>query len=132
MDDTKPLPWRGQKLNAKTILMLQSAERKLGFRLALFQGSFCPGCVPDSGHTHDRGGVFDAKPPNNTQVIRTLRKAGFAAYARHKPTFTTEHTHAVSLFDRRCTRRQGTRSRTTGTAETHSVHTPETTIPAPK
>jgi len=100
MDDTKPIPWRGQKLNAKTILMLQSAERKLGFRLGLFQGSFCPGCVPDSGHTHDKGGVFDAMPPNSTDVVRILRKAGFAAYARHRPTFSTEHTHAVSLFDK--------------------------------
>lgn len=97
MNDKKALPWRGHKLNAKTILMLQSAERRLGDRLELFQGSFNTK-VDESKNTHSKGGAFDAKR-NDARVVRVLREVGFAAWARHEPAFDDEHTHAVSLFD---------------------------------
>jgi len=98
MNDKKALPWRGHQLNAKTILMLQSAERRLDDRLELFQGSFSQS-VGDSKKTHSQGGAFDAKR-NDQRVVRVLREVGFAAWARHEPPFDVEHTHAVSLFDK--------------------------------
>lgn len=98
MNDMKAIGWRNQKLNAKTILMLQSAERRLDQRLELFQGSFNPGGVEASSHTHDRGGVLDIKG-NDTKVVRVLRKMGFAAFPRTVAQFGVAHIHAVSLFD---------------------------------
>jgi hypothetical protein len=96
--DKIAIGWRGKKLNAKTILMLQSAERRLGRRLELFQGSFNPGGVDASAHTHDLGGVLDIKG-NDTKVVRVLRKVGFAAFPRTVEQFGVSHIHAVSIFD---------------------------------
>jgi hypothetical protein len=99
LNDKKAIGWRGQKLNAKTILMLQRAERQLGRRLELFQGSFNPGGVQASSHTHDFGGVLDAKD-DSPQVVKALREAGFAAWPRKKGgSIKVDHTHAVSVFD---------------------------------
>ena len=107
MNDRKKLPWRGRQLNAKTILMLQSAERRLGHRLVITQGSFNPGVNP-SAHTHDLGGVMDLSvhvPGSTTkQKLKALRKAGFAAWRRTPDQFppqdnVPEHIHAVSIFD---------------------------------
>jgi hypothetical protein len=98
MNDMKAIGWRNQKLNAKTILMLQSAERRLGQRLQLFQGSFNPGGVEASSHTHDLGGVLDIKG-NDAKVVRVLRKVGFAAFPRTVAQFGVAHIHAVSMFD---------------------------------
>jgi peptidoglycan hydrolase-like protein with peptidoglycan-binding domain len=104
VDDKKPLPFRGHLLNAKTILMLQSAERRLKRRFLITQGSFNPGVNP-SAHTHDLGGVLDIHPgPMTRRQVRALRKAGFAAWHRLPTDFKAddhvpEHIHAVSLFD---------------------------------
>lgn len=107
MNDKKKLPWRGRLLNARTILMLQAAERALGQRMVITQGSF-NGTVPTSRGTHDRGGVMDLSvhvPGTSTRKkVRELRKAGFAAWHRTPDQFPAEdhvpeHIHAVSLFD---------------------------------
>ena len=106
MNDRKKLPWRGRELNAKTILMLQSAERRLGHRLVITQGSFNPGVNP-SAHTHDLGGVIDlsvhVQGSTTRQKLKALRKAGFAAWRRTPDQFpqddVPEHIHAVSIFD---------------------------------
>ena len=107
MNDSKKLPWRGHELNAKTILMLQAAERILEHRLVISQGSFNPGFEP-SGGTHDKGGVFDLSvhtPGSSTRrKVKALRKVGFVAWHRTPDQFppednVREHIHAVSLFD---------------------------------
>lgn len=107
MNDSKALPWRGRKANAKTILMLQAAERILGQRLEITQGSF-NATVPASAGTHDRGGVLDLSvhtPGTSTRrKVKALRKVGFAAWHRTPDQFPAqdnvpEHIHAVSLFD---------------------------------
>ena len=106
--DDIPVMWRGRKLNVKTILMLQSAERRLGQRLVITQGSF-NSTVKASGRTHDRGGVVDISVRDSDSTtarkVRILRKEGFAAWHRLPSQFkpedkVPEHIHAVSLFDR--------------------------------
>ena len=106
MNDSKALPWRGRRANAKTILMLQAAERILGHRLVITQGSFTS-LVPQSAKTHDKGGVLDLSvhtPGSSTRKkVKALRKVGFAAWHRTPDQFNDpkppEHIHAVSLFD---------------------------------
>jgi hypothetical protein len=99
MGDNRAITWRGRKLNAKTILMLQDAERRLGEPLHLLKGSFDPAQGRSKG-THDKGGVFDAQE-TRPEVITALRKAGFAAWKRREGgSFRVDHTHAVSVFDR--------------------------------
>jgi lysozyme len=98
--------WRGHKLNARTILMLQAAERRLGQRVTITQGSFNPDVEASAG-THDRGGVLDISirtGPRTQRKVRVLRKEGFAAWHRLPTDFKAsahvpEHIHAVSLFD---------------------------------
>lgn len=106
--DDVPMSWRGRRMNAKTILMLQSAERDLGQRMVVTQGSFSKGVGPSKG-THDRGGVIDisVRGPGASidKKLRALRRAGFAAWHRTPDQFRAEdhvpeHIHAVSLFDK--------------------------------
>jgi peptidoglycan hydrolase-like protein with peptidoglycan-binding domain len=105
MDDAKKVLFRGRKLNAKTILMLQSAERRMKRRFLITQGSFNAGVVDASAGTHDGGGVLDLHAgPLTVKQVRVLRKAGFAAWHRLPSDFpknqhVPEHVHAVSLFD---------------------------------
>jgi GH25 family lysozyme M1 (1,4-beta-N-acetylmuramidase) len=106
--DDSPVMWRGRRLNVKTILMLQSAERLLGQRLVITQGSFSSTVTTSKG-THDRGGVIDISVrgpgPSTARKVRVLRKEGFAAWHRLPSQFkpeekVSEHIHAVSLFDK--------------------------------
>ena len=99
MGDARAISWRGKKLNAKTIQMLQAAERRLGRRLTLVKGSFDPSPGRSTG-THDKGGACDALEPSPA-VIKALRTEGFDAYKRLEGgSFRITHTHAVSVFDR--------------------------------
>jgi hypothetical protein len=110
-DDT-PITWRGRQLNAKTILMLQAVERRLGQRLVITQGSFNSDVGPSKG-THDAGGVVDISVrdagASTARKLRALRKEGFAAWRRLPSQFkpedrVPEHIHAVSLFDENLSR----------------------------
>lgn len=107
LTDDVPIAWRGRRLNAKTIMMLQAAERELGQRLVITQGSFNSDVGPSAG-THDRGGVVDisvrAPAASIAKKVRALRRVGFAAWHRRPSQFrpedkVPEHIHAVSLFD---------------------------------
>jgi hypothetical protein len=106
MGDKQPIPWRGHRLNAKTILMLQAAERRLGERLDITQGSFNT-TVAASANTHSQGGVMDlgvrSSGPSTAKTVRVLRSVGFAAWHRRPEQFPSqqvpEHVHAVSIFD---------------------------------
>ncbi|MGC9670683.1 peptidoglycan-binding domain-containing protein [Planosporangium sp. 12N6] len=73
----------GYVVDARTQAMLTEAERLLGFRLVLEQGSYNPGGDPTSAGTHDGGGVVDVavtgmSAATRTAVARALRQVGFA------------------------------------------------------
>jgi len=86
--DDNPIMFRGRKLNVKTIRMLRSAERGLGERLVITQGSV-NSSVQASAGTHDGGGVFDvsvrAGGARRQRKVRVLSRAGFAAWHRLHP-----------------------------------------------
>ncbi len=95
----------GVVINTRTRAMLREAERRLGRRLVLTQGSYNPGGDPTSAGTHDGGGTVDIsvhgmKPRARTAAARQLRKVGFAAWVR-KP-YQGDwpfHIHAVAIND---------------------------------
>lgn len=81
------VPRDGQVVDARTQAMLAEAERLLGFRLVLGQGSYNPGGDPTSAGTHDGGGVVDVvvtgmSTATRADVVRILRTVGFAAWLR--------------------------------------------------
>ncbi len=95
----------GVVINNRTQRMLTEAERRLGRRLVLDQGSYNPGGDRTSAGTHDGGGVVDISvksmsSTSRTQVVRQLRKVGFAAWLR-SPTQGDWpwHIHAVAISD---------------------------------
>ena len=78
----------GVAINARTRSMLAKAERDLGRRLVLAQGSYNPGGDPTSAGTHDGGGVVDISVQGMSArtriaVTRALRQVGFAAWVRN-------------------------------------------------
>lgn len=75
-------PFRGERLNERTIAMLLSAERILGATFNIMQGSYSTR-VAASGSTHAGGGVMDTDGPRGWDLaVRALRAAGFAAWHR--------------------------------------------------
>jgi peptidoglycan hydrolase-like protein with peptidoglycan-binding domain len=95
----------GVLINTRTQAMLAEADRLLGRKLALDQGSYNPGGDPTSAGTHDGGGVVDVSvkglsTATRTTVVRTLRQIGFAAWLRN-PTQGDwpYHIHAVAISD---------------------------------
>lgn len=95
----------GGLMNTRTRTMLMAAERSLGTRLTVIQGSYNPGGDPTSAGTHDGGGVLDVSvdgmtPQTRTNVARNLREAGFAAWVRTPSQGDWDyHIHAVALSD---------------------------------
>ncbi|MBW6438237.1 peptidoglycan-binding protein [Actinoplanes hulinensis] len=77
----------GYVVNARTQAMLTEAERLLGYKIVLDQGSYNPGGDPTSAGTHDGGGVVDISvtgmtAAKRTAVTKALRQVGFAAWVR--------------------------------------------------
>jgi peptidoglycan hydrolase-like protein with peptidoglycan-binding domain len=95
----------GYVVDARTQAMLTEAERLLGFRLVLQQGSYNPGGDPTSAGTHDGGGVVDIdvagmSAATRTTVARTLRQVGFAAWIRDPSQADWPwHIHAAAIND---------------------------------
>jgi peptidoglycan hydrolase-like protein with peptidoglycan-binding domain len=95
----------GYVVNARTRAMLAEAERLLGFRLVLQQGSYNPGGDPTSAGTHDGGGVVDIvvtgmSAATRTAVARALRQVGFAAWVRDPSQGDWPwHIHAAAIND---------------------------------
>lgn len=98
------ITYHGATLNTRTKDMMVEAEGKLGYEFGITQGSYNTG-NPGSAGTHDGGGVFDLSvsglgDDERTELVRTLRVIGFAAWLR-----TPEqgdwgyHVHAVALAD---------------------------------
>lgn len=95
----------GAVVNARTRDMLAEAERLLGRRLVLDQGSYNPGGDPTSAGTHDGGGVVDVSvqgmsAATRTSVARALRRVGFAAWVRSPQQGDWPwHIHAAAISD---------------------------------
>jgi peptidoglycan hydrolase-like protein with peptidoglycan-binding domain len=95
----------GYVVNTRTQAMLTEAERLLGSKLVLAQGSYNPGGDPSSAGTHDGGGVVDIdvtgmSAATRTKVARTLRQVGFAAWVRNPSQGDWPwHIHAAAIND---------------------------------
>jgi peptidoglycan hydrolase-like protein with peptidoglycan-binding domain len=95
----------GVLVNVRTESMLAEAERRLGRRLVLTQGSYNPGGDPTSAGTHDGGGVVDISVRGMTgadraSVTRALREVGFAAWVRNPSQGSWPwHIHAAAISD---------------------------------
>jgi peptidoglycan hydrolase-like protein with peptidoglycan-binding domain len=95
----------GYVVDARTQAMLTEAERLLGYRLKLSQGSYNPGGDPTSAGTHDGGGVIDVditgmSAAKRTAVARALRQVGFAAWVRDPSQGDWPwHIHAAAISD---------------------------------
>jgi len=89
---------RPRTVDWKTRAALVDAERRLGYRLTIVQGSYNAGGVSASGGTHDHGGVVDLLAFDWRRKVKVLRKVGFAAW--HRPRVAglwEEHIHAVLI-----------------------------------
>jgi peptidoglycan hydrolase-like protein with peptidoglycan-binding domain len=96
---------RGVVINTRTRSMLAAAEKILGRKLVLSQGSYNPGGDPTSAGTHDGGGVVDISVKGMTsayrvKVAKALRTVGFAAWVRNPSQADWPwHIHAVAISD---------------------------------
>jgi peptidoglycan hydrolase-like protein with peptidoglycan-binding domain len=95
----------GVSVDSRTRSMLAEAERRLGRRLLLDQGSYNPGGDPTSAGTHDGGGVVDVSvrgmdARTRTAAARALREVGFAAWVRNPSQGGWPwHIHAAAISD---------------------------------
>jgi hypothetical protein len=95
--------YRGYTLDARTVAMIEWAEKKAGFKFRISQGSYNVGGVAASAGTHDGGGVVDFScrlltPRKRRAMVDALKNAGFAAWHRKKRLgIWTEHVHAVAI-----------------------------------
>lgn len=81
--------WHGKTVSHRSKYILEKVEKKLGFELYCFQGSYNPGTVKQSAGTHDQDGAVDVSicPNGSTTVradliVKTLREFGWAAWHR--------------------------------------------------
>lgn len=95
---------RGAQVNTRTRSMLLEAERLLGRQLTITQGSYNTGTSASAG-THDGGGALDLSVTGmsttlRTNVVRQLRRVGFAAWLRTPSQGNWPyHIHAIALAD---------------------------------
>lgn len=89
---------RPKRVDWKTRAALEEAERRLGYRLTVVQGSYNNGRVKASGPTHDGGGVVDLLAWDWRRKVKVLREIGFAAWFRaERPGLWGAHIHAVLI-----------------------------------
>lgn len=93
--------FRGVTLNKRTRAMIWEAERRLGYRFDVLQGSYHPGVGASAG-THDLGGAVDLWPTTGdvTKAVHVLRRVGFAAWERTPAQGFGFHIHAIAIGDR--------------------------------
>ncbi len=104
----------GARLNDRTVAMLRNAARWLeshggcppgrASTAYVTQGSYNRGGVSASAGTHDGGGAIDLSVGGLSSgerhaLVRALREAGFAAWLRKRPTFSSDHVHAIAIGD---------------------------------
>jgi peptidoglycan hydrolase-like protein with peptidoglycan-binding domain len=96
--------YHGVTLNTRTKAMLVAAEGIFGSSVSLTQGSYNPGGVDASAGTHDGGGAMDISVSNlsstsRTNLLKALRKVGFAAWLRTPAQGFAYHIHAMAISD---------------------------------
>lgn len=75
--------YAGRHFDRWTLAALRSAERQLGYRLHIAQGSYNAGGVGASAGTHDGGGAVDVTTSGDwDKAVVALRQNGFAAWHR--------------------------------------------------
>ena len=94
----------GKVTDARTLAMLDEAQRIAGFPFQYAQGSYNGNNVFASGGTHAGGGVIDIRTvpmKNRAQklaAVKALRTVGFAAWLRpYAAGVWGEHIHAVAI-----------------------------------
>lgn len=88
----------GRVLDALTLGAIKRAEKILGRRIPIVQGSYNAGGVKASAGTHDAGGVFDTIAGGHDEAVTALRAVGFAAWYRPTiPGLWSAHVHAVLI-----------------------------------
>lgn len=97
--------FRGVTINKRTRDMLLWAEQDCGIRLTLAQGSYNRGGVAASAGTHDGGGVVDiagwgVSKKDRRKILRSLKRAGFAAWFRSRSQGFDPHFHACAFGDK--------------------------------
>lgn len=91
----------GVTLNKVTVQALQEAEKRLGYPLSFYQGSY-NNSVAASGGTHSGGGAVDLTPYEADRKVHVTRAIGFASW--HRPydwdgEGGIEHCHCELLGD---------------------------------
>lgn len=88
----------GKVIDAFTEGAIKRAEKILGRRIPIVQGSYNAGGVAASAGTHDGGGVFDTSAGDHDAMVAALRAVGFAAWYREPiPGLWPAHVHAVHI-----------------------------------
>lgn len=98
--------FRGRTLDQMTRRAILDVEQILGVQLSISQGCYNGGRVEASAGTHDGGGAVDvaawAKGKSPDQIVRAMRKVGFAAWHRPAiPGVWGEHIHAILIGNER-------------------------------
>jgi len=92
--------FRGHKFNNRSVVALLEVERRLGHEFHIFQGSFNPGGVDASSHTHDGGGAVDVKGNGEwDREVRAMREVGWVAWHRAATDKNPEHIHGILRGD---------------------------------
>lgn len=90
-------------VNRRTLAMIKKAEKILGHKLTIVQGSYVGNDGADaSANTHKGGGVVDIRSwdqPDKMATLKVLRDVGFAAYYRTPAQGFDEHFHIVAIGD---------------------------------
>lgn len=102
--------WQGKVVDYRTKTALLWAQKRFQrkypkARLELAQGSYNKGGVSASAGTHDLGGVVDVRTVplskgERKRMLRSLRRAGFAAWVRDSRDGMDPHIHCVLLKHR--------------------------------
>jgi len=94
--------WGGVRVDPRTSLMLDAADRITNSTMRPTQGSYSTSVGASAG-THSRGGAvdFSTRGLNATEklnLIRALRTVGFAAWIRpYRAGVWAEHIHAIAI-----------------------------------
>lgn len=92
--------WNGKLFNKRTVAMLKEVERRLGYGLTYYQGSY-NSSVGASAGTHDGGGAVDLWGKDPEEIIKVMRRVGFAAWVRSPSQGNWPyHIHAIAIGDK--------------------------------
>jgi len=96
------LTYRGVTLDRHTRRAVEWAEKDCGLTFRIAQGSYNRGGVSASAGTHDAGATIDVglagiSQTNRKKILRSLKRAGFAAWIRYDWQGFPPHIHAIAF-----------------------------------